>query len=88
MILQGSRLLSRPGMRHSGCRWPGRSCTPGGGYHACAPLPEFDGFHPVLGAWVVDGEPAGMGIRESNGPITDNASCFVPHVIDGEGRKS
>jgi glutathionylspermidine synthase len=57
-------------------------------YQGYAPLPEFDGFHPVLGAWVVDGEPAGMGIRESAWPITDNASCFVPHVIAGENRKS
>ncbi|GGJ93233.1 putative glutathionylspermidine synthase [Pilimelia anulata] len=37
--------------------------------------------HPVLGAWLVDGEPAGLGIRESAGPITDNLSHFVPHVI-------
>jgi glutathionylspermidine synthase len=46
----------------------------------------FDGFRPVLGAWVVDGEPAAMGIRESAGPITDNASCFVPHLIEEDGR--
>jgi glutathionylspermidine synthase len=54
-------------------------------YQGYAPLPECDGFRPVLGAWVVDGEPAGMGIRESSGPITDNTSCFVPHLIEGEG---
>jgi glutathionylspermidine synthase len=36
----------------------------------------------VLGAWVVDGEPAGLGIRESDGLITDNLSYFVPHTID------
>jgi glutathionylspermidine synthase len=51
-------------------------------YQGYAQLPDFDGFHPVLGAWVVDGEPAGMGIRESAGPITDNGSCFVPHLIE------
>jgi glutathionylspermidine synthase len=30
----------------------------------------------------VDGEPAGLGIRESDGLITDNLSYFVPHTID------
>lgn len=51
-------------------------------YQAYAPIPEFDGFRPVLGAWIVDGEPAGMGIREARGPVTDNTSSFVPHVIE------
>jgi Glutathionylspermidine synthase len=45
------------------------------------PLPEFDGNRVVLGAWVVDGEPAGLSIRESVGLITDEYACFVPHVI-------
>ncbi|GAA4729171.1 glutathionylspermidine synthase family protein [Modestobacter marinus] len=51
----------------------------------CA-LPDFAGpdgpHHPVLGAWVVDGEAAGLGIRESDGLITDDLSFFVPHTID------
>ena len=51
-------------------------------YQGFAPIPEFDGFRPVLGAWIVDGESAGMGIREARGLITDNGSCFVPHVIE------
>jgi glutathionylspermidine synthase len=51
-------------------------------YQALAPVPEFDGFRPVLGAWMVDGEPAGMGIREARGPVTDNGSAFVPHLIE------
>jgi len=46
-----------------------------------APLPDFDGNRTVLGAWVVDGEPAGLGIRESSGPITDEYARFLPHVI-------
>ena len=29
----------------------------------------------------VDGEPAGLGIRESDTPITSNLSRFVPHLI-------
>jgi glutathionylspermidine synthase len=47
-----------------------------------APLPEFDGWHPVIGSWVIGGEAAGMGIRESRTIITDNLSRFVPHLID------
>jgi glutathionylspermidine synthase len=31
---------------------------------------------------VIDGEPAGLGIRESDGLVTDNLSRFVPHLID------
>ena len=50
-------------------------------YQAFEPLPAFDGRHPVLGAWVVDGEPAGLGIRETHGLITDASATFVPHVI-------
>ncbi|MEU2355717.1 glutathionylspermidine synthase family protein [Streptomyces misionensis] len=50
-------------------------------YQQLAPLPVFDGNHVVLGAWVVDGEPAGLGIRESAGPVTDEYARFLPHVI-------
>ncbi len=51
-------------------------------YQSYAQLPIFDGFHPVMGAWIVDGEPAGLGIREAASPITNNGSCFVPHLIE------
>ncbi|MEU7055306.1 glutathionylspermidine synthase family protein [Streptomyces sp. NPDC046197] len=50
-------------------------------YQALAPLPAFDGNHVVLGAWVVDGEAAGLGIRESAGLVTDEYARFLPHVI-------
>ena len=45
-------------------------------------LGDYDGNHPVLGVWTVDMEPAGLGIRESTGLVTNNLSRFVPHVID------
>ena len=48
---------------------------------AIAPIPQFDGHFPVLGSWVVDGESAGLGIRESETPISNNLSCFVPHMF-------
>jgi glutathionylspermidine synthase len=39
------------------------------------------GVRPVLGIWTVDVEPAGLGIRETDGLLTTNTSRFVPHVI-------
>ena len=50
-------------------------------YQELAPLPAFDGNHVVLGAWVVENESAGLGIRESAGLITDEYARFLPHVI-------
>ncbi|MFE0629747.1 glutathionylspermidine synthase family protein [Streptomyces sp. NPDC058864] len=63
----------------------GESAPPRAGEPCCyqelAPLPEFDGNHVVLGAWVVADEPAGLGIRESAGLVTDTYARFLPHVI-------
>lgn len=50
-------------------------------YQEYFPLPEFDGNHPIFGSWVIDGEPRGVGIRESTGPVTDNYSRFIPHLF-------
>jgi glutathionylspermidine synthase len=38
-------------------------------------------FHPVIGSWVIDGQSAGIGIRESSSLVTDNTSRFVPHLF-------
>lgn len=35
----------------------------------------------VIGSWLVDGEPCGMGIREPDGYVTTNTSRFVPHLF-------
>jgi len=35
----------------------------------------------ILGSWLVDGEPCGMGIREPDGYVTNNTSRFVPHLF-------
>ncbi|WP_113698688.1 glutathionylspermidine synthase family protein [Nonomuraea lactucae] len=45
-------------------------------------LPDFDGQRPVLGAWMIADEAAGLGIRETSGLITDDTSSFVPHRIE------
>jgi glutathionylspermidine synthase len=50
-------------------------------YQQLFELPEFDGNYPVIGSWIIGQEPAGMGIREAKGLITDNKSRFVPHLI-------
>ena len=50
-------------------------------YQALCTLPDFDGQYPLIGSWIVGQESAGIGIRESNSLITDNASRFVPHLI-------
>ena len=67
----------------------GRTLEAGGDYGAegfvwqrYQELPVFDGAHPVIGAWIVGDEPAGMGIREDASPITTDASRFVPHYFD------
>ncbi|MCO8272166.1 glutathionylspermidine synthase family protein [Actinoplanes sp. TRM 88003] len=54
-------------------------------------LPSFEGLegtvHPVIGSWLIDGEPAGMGIREglgTKGLVTNDMSFFVPHTIEAD----
>jgi glutathionylspermidine synthase len=44
-------------------------------------LPDFEGRHPVIGSWLIDGVAAGIGIRESADVITTNESRFVPHYF-------
>jgi len=50
-------------------------------YQKLASLAEADGNFAVIGSWLIDGEPAGMGIRESTGLVTTNTSRFVPHLF-------
>ncbi len=47
-----------------------------------APLPRFDGRHVLVGSWIVGDEPAGLCLREADGPITTDRARFVPHIID------
>ncbi|WP_232628346.1 glutathionylspermidine synthase family protein [Methylobacterium sp. Leaf118] len=49
---------------------------------ALAELPAFDGRRPLVGAWMVGDAPAGLCIRESEGPITGDGALFVPHLIE------
>jgi glutathionylspermidine synthase len=51
-------------------------------HQALYPLPGDGNNRPVIGSWIVDGAPVGIGIRE-DGLITGNTARFVPHVIEG-----
>ena len=50
-------------------------------YQRRARLLEAAGNYAVLGSWVVNREACGLGVRESDGPITSNLARFVPHVM-------
>jgi glutathionylspermidine synthase len=50
-------------------------------YQALGPVAQSGGKTAVMGSWVIQGEAAGIGIRESDGPVTDNLSRFVPHYF-------
>ena len=52
-------------------------------YQALAMLPCFNGNYPLIGSWIIGTHAAGIGIRESDTPITDNSSRFVPHAVRG-----
>jgi glutathionylspermidine synthase len=44
-------------------------------------LAASNSIRAVIGSWLIDGEPAGIGIRESDGYVTTNTSRFVPHLF-------
>jgi len=44
-------------------------------------LPNFQGYRPLIGSWVVGDKTAGIGIREDYNEITGNDSHFVPHYF-------
>ena len=51
-------------------------------FQATARIAEFGGAYPIIGSWMIDGIAAGIGIRESATPVTNNLSCFVPHLFE------
>jgi glutathionylspermidine synthase len=60
---------------------PGEYGEEGFIWQAYHPLPRFGANHCVIGSWIVGSEPAGIGIREDDSPITRNTSRFVPHYF-------
>jgi len=51
-------------------------------YQAYQPVPEFDGNFTTLGSWIINGQSAGIGIREDKTEITMNSSRFIPHIFE------
>lgn len=80
-------LLSREGANisvHRGGKISEYAGTYGGKgsiYQELAALPSLAGNFPVIGSWVIHGEPDGIGIREDNQEVTTNTSRFVPHLF-------
>jgi len=88
----GSRYVRKPKLAREGANvlWvdgdvvestEGDYGTEGSIYQALAPLPRFGDDYALVGSWLVDGEPAGIGLREDNSRITRNTSRFVPHYF-------
>jgi len=61
---------------------PGVYGSEGSVFQQYQPMPDFQGFKPIIGSWIIGGKPAGLGIRETNGKITDDSSGFVPHYFE------
>lgn len=45
------------------------------------PLPQFENNYTLIGSWLVNDQPAGIGIREDKQLITQDLSRFYPHII-------
>ncbi|HAS0834487.1 TPA: glutathionylspermidine synthase family protein, partial [Enterobacter cloacae] len=52
-------------------------------YQGFQALPRFGNSYTLIGSWVIDDEPAGIGIREDGSLITKDTSRFIPHYIAG-----
>ena len=50
-------------------------------YQAAHMLPKFGENYTLIGSWLVDDQAAGISIREDSGPITQDMSRYLPHII-------
>ena len=92
----GDRYVRKPLLSREGANVTFVNYEAGGGlYHVEGPygeegyirqalhlLPRFGDDWTVIGSWIVAGQPAGIGIREDDTPITRDTSRFVPHYIE------
>ncbi|HEY9626336.1 MAG TPA: glutathionylspermidine synthase family protein [Coleofasciculaceae cyanobacterium] len=44
-------------------------------------LPEYFGYHFVVGSWIVGDTPAGLILRGDTNPITGRHCLIVPHIV-------
>lgn len=47
------------------------------------PLPKFGDSYTLIGSWLIDDQPAGIGLREDRELITQDLSRFYPHAFIG-----
>jgi len=52
-------------------------------YQSYYPLPKFKGSHTLIGSWLIDGQAAGISVREDRNIITQDLSRYLPHIITG-----
>jgi glutathionylspermidine synthase len=45
------------------------------------PLPKFGDSYVLIGSWLINDQPAGIGIREDRELITQDLSRFYPHIF-------
>ena len=45
------------------------------------PLPKFGDSYTLIGSWLINDQPAGIGIREDRALITKDLSRFYPHIF-------
>jgi glutathionylspermidine synthase len=60
---------------------PGPYGSEGYIYQATYMLPRFGEHYTLIGSWLVDDEAAGISVREDSGPITQDMSRYLPHII-------
>ena len=88
----GTRYVRKPKLAREGANvvWvdgvvvestPGDYGAEGSICQALAPLPRFGDDYVLVGSWLIDGTPAGIGLREDDSRITRNTSRFVPHYF-------
>ncbi|MFY0656022.1 MAG: glutathionylspermidine synthase family protein [Neptunomonas phycophila] len=46
-------------------------------------LPKFGNNYTLIGSWLVNDKAAGISVREDTGPITQDMSRYLPHIILG-----
>ena len=85
----GGKEIAKPLWGREGANVTAPGWTTGGPYgqegfvhQQWAELPRTDGRYAVIGSWVIEGTPRGIGIREDATPITQDTSRFVPHFFD------
>ncbi len=46
------------------------------------PLPCYEQYYTVMGCWIINGQPAAIGLRADLNPITSNGAIFLPHYVE------